>query len=169
MSKFNKWLLAIILFASIVYEIPTISAKGETVIINTKSLNVRTGPGLTYPVTGSMKQGERAEVLSTSGDWHEIRFGTGTGWIASWLVISENAKEASAMTAVSKVNALNIRTEPSLSAAVIGQMNAGETAVLTGRQGEWASIAKNGIDGWVHTDYITEIQQTEKEQSSYIK
>ena len=70
------------------------------------------------------------------------------------------------MTAVSKVNALNIRTEPSLSAAVIGQMTAGETAVLTGRQGEWASIAKNGIDGWVHTDYITEIQQSEKEQSS---
>ena len=72
------------------------------------------------------------------------------------------------MTAVSKVNALNIRTEPSLSAAVIGQMTAGETAVLTGRQGEWASIAKNGIDGWVHTDYITEIQQTEKGQSSSI-
>ena len=68
------------------------------------------------------------------------------------------------MTAVSKVNALNIRTEPSLSAAVIGQMNAGETAVMTGRQGEWASIVKNGIDGWVHTDYITEIQQSEKEQ-----
>lgn len=45
-------------------------------------------------------------------------------------------------------------------------MTAGETAVLTGRQGEWVSIAKNGIDGWVHTDYITEIQQTEKEQSS---
>ncbi|WP_252502862.1 N-acetylmuramoyl-L-alanine amidase [Sporosarcina sp. Marseille-Q4943] len=168
MSKFSKWILAIILFASIVCEMPTISAKGETIIINTKSLNVRSGPGLTYPVTGSMKKGERAEVLSTSGDWHEIRFGSGTGWIASWLVVNEEAKELAAMSAVSKVNALNIRTEPSLNAAVIGQMNAGESAVMTGRQGEWASIVKNGIDGWVHTDYITEIPQSEKRQTSTV-
>ena len=165
LSKLSKWILAIILIASIVCEMPTISAKGETIIINTKSLNVRSGPGLTYPVTGSMKQGERAEVLSTSGDWHEIRFGSSTGWIASWLVVSEAAKEQAPMTAVSKVNALNIRTEPSLSAAVIGQMNAGETAVMTGRQGEWVSIVKNGMDGWVHTDYITEIQQREHGQA----
>lgn len=160
LSKLSKWILAIILFASIVFEMPTISAKGETVIINTKSLNVRSGPGLTYPVTGSMKKGERAEVLATSGDWHEIRFGSGKGWIASWLVVSEEAKENAARTAVSKVNALNIRTEPSLNAAVIGQMNAGEAAVMTGRQGEWASIVKNGMEGWVHTDYITEVQQS---------
>lgn len=165
LSKSGKWILAIILFISIIYETPTISAKGETVIINTKSLNVRSGPGLTYPVTGSMKKGERAEVITTSGDWHEIRFGSGKGWIASWLVISEGAKENAAMTAVSKVNALNIRTEPSLSAAVIGQMNAGEAAVVTGRQGEWASIVKNGIDGWVHTDYITEIAQSANGQA----
>ncbi|MCM3710800.1 SH3 domain-containing protein [Sporosarcina luteola] len=165
MSKLIKWLLAIILFASIVCEMPIISAKGETIIINTKSLNVRSGPGLTYPVAGSMKQGERAEVLATSGDWYEVRFGSGTGWIASWLVVSEEAKELAPMNAVSKVNALNIRTEPSLNAAVIGQLNAGEAAVITGRQGEWASIVKNGMDGWVHTDYITEIQQSENGQA----
>ncbi|MCM3743444.1 N-acetylmuramoyl-L-alanine amidase [Sporosarcina luteola] len=165
MSKLIKWLLAIILFASIVCEMPIISAKGETIIINTKSLNVRSGPGLTYPVTGSMKQGERTEVLATSGDWHEIRFGSGTGWVASWLVVSEEAKKLSPRTAISKVSALNIRTEPSLSAAVVGQMNAGEAAVMTGRQGEWASIVLNGVDGWVHTDYITEIQQSENGQA----
>lgn len=168
LSKLSKWILAIILFASIVCEMPTISAKGETIVINTKSLNVRSGPGLTYPVTGSMKQGERAEVLSTSGDWHEIKFGSGTGWIASWLVVNEGAKELKPVTAISKVNALNIRSGPSLNTAVIGQLNAGEAAVVTGRQGEWASIVKNGIDGWVHTDYITEIQQSEKGQAGTV-
>ncbi|MCG7345043.1 N-acetylmuramoyl-L-alanine amidase [Sporosarcina sp. ACRSL] len=168
MSKFSKWILAIILLASIVFEMPIISAKGETVIINTKSLNVRSGPGLTYPVTGSMKKGERAEVLSTSGDWHEIKYGAGKGWIASWLVVSEETTALGEMTAVSKVNTLNIRTGPSLSAAVIGQLNAGESVVMTGRQGEWASIVKNGIDGWVHTDYITVVPQSEKEQTGTV-
>ncbi|WP_432358448.1 N-acetylmuramoyl-L-alanine amidase [Sporosarcina sp. UB5] len=165
MSKFSKWILAIILFASIVYEMPIISAKGETIIINTKSLNVRSGPGLTYPVIGSMKKGERAEVLSTSGDWFEIKSSSRTGWIASWLVVSDVAKGLTEKTVVSKVNALNIRTEPSLSAAVIGQMNAGEAALSTGQRGEWASIVKNGMDGWVHTAYITELQESENSQA----
>ena len=164
MSKVSKWILAFILTASIFCDMTIISAKGETVIINTKSLNVRSGPGLTYPVTGSMKMGEQAEVLSSSGDWHEVKVGTSTGWIASWLVVNEGAKEIVNTTAVSKVNALNIRTEPSLSSAVIGQLNAGEAFEIIGRNGEWASINKNGKDGWVHTDYISEVSQTDEGQ-----
>lgn len=164
MSKVSKWILAFILTASIFCDVTITSANGETVIINTKSLNVRSGPGLTYPVTGSMKMGEQAEVLSSSGDWHEVKVGTSTGWIASWLVVSDGAKEIVNTTAVSKVNALNIRTEPSLSSAVIGQLNAGEAFEITGRNGEWASIYKNGKDGWIHTDYISEVSQDDEGQ-----
>ena len=28
---------------------------------------------------------------------------------------------------------------------------------MTDRDGEWAAITFNGINGWVHTDYITEL------------
>ena len=28
---------------------------------------------------------------------------------------------------------------------------------MTGQDGEWAAITFNGINGWVHTDYITEL------------
>lgn len=164
MLKVCKWILAFILTVSIFCDMTITSAKGETVIINTKSLNVRSGPGLTYSVTGSMKMGEQAEVLSSSGDWHEVKVGTSTGWIASWLVVNEGAKKIVNTTAVSKVNALNIRTEPSLSSAVIGQLNAGEAFEIIGRNGEWASIKKNGKDGWVHTDYISEVSQTDEGQ-----
>ncbi|WHT47567.1 SH3 domain-containing protein [Sporosarcina thermotolerans] len=75
MSKLCKWILAFILIIAVNYDFPTISAKGETVIINTKSLNVRSGPGLTYSVTASMKLGDRVEVMSTNGDWYEVKSG----------------------------------------------------------------------------------------------
>lgn len=163
MSKSCKWILAFILFFSFVYELPPISAKGEMVTINTNSLNVRSGPGLTYTVTGSLKSGTRAEVISVSGEWLEIQMDSGTGWIASWLVKSDEASQSVDKTAVSKVDALNIRTGPSLSTAVISKMNAGDKAIITGRKGEWTAITRNGTDGWVHTDYITEVSETVSE------
>ncbi|MDN4607107.1 SH3 domain-containing protein [Sporosarcina highlanderae] len=168
MSKLCKGILAFILIIAITYDFPTISAKGETVIINTKSLNVRTGPGLTYPVTASLKMGDKVEIVSSSGDWHEIKVGSRTGWIASWLVVDQRAVGSAKRTAVSKVNALNIRLEPSTSAAVIGQLMAGDAVEVTGLKGEWASISKNGNNGWVHTDYITEISHSESGQAATI-
>ncbi|MBD7983065.1 N-acetylmuramoyl-L-alanine amidase [Sporosarcina sp. Sa2YVA2] len=161
MSRSCKWFLAFILLFSIIIDLPAVSANGETVTINTNSLNIRSGPGLTFPVTGSLKMGARVTVVSTQGDWLEIQMSSGSGWIASWLVKSDDAVKAANGTAVSKVNALNIRTEPSLNAAVIGKMNAGDNAIITSRKGEWASISRNGTDGWVHTAYITEVNAKE--------
>ncbi len=62
-----------------------------------------------------------------------------------------------ATTVVSRVNQLNIRSRSSISSAVLGRMAAGDEAIMTRQDGEWASITFNGINGWVHTDYITQL------------
>ena len=41
------------------------------------------------------------------------------------------------------------------SAPVLKQLNAGDVATKTGQQADWTSINVNGIEGWVHTTYIT--------------
>ncbi len=49
-----------------------------------------------------------------------------------------------------------------LGSAVLGRMAAGDEAMMTRQDGEWTSITYNGINGWVHTDYITQIvEQTD--------
>lgn len=159
LSTLMKWVLAFILLISIFHNTPSVLAGGETVTINTQSLNVRSGPGLTYPVVASLKKGDKAEIVSSSGDWYKIQLNSGTGWVASWLVLKNGVSESVQGTAVSKVDALNIRTEPTLNAAVIGKLSAGETVTVTGRQGQWASISRNGSQGWVHTDYISSVTQ----------
>ena len=55
----------------------------------------------------------------------------------------------------SQVNHLNVRANPSTSATVLKQMNAGDIATKTGQQGDWTSVNVNGIEGWVHTSYIS--------------
>ncbi|NMA52955.1 MAG: SH3 domain-containing protein, partial [Peptococcaceae bacterium] len=50
-------------------------------------VNIRSGPGTTNPVVGSVVQGNNLTVLGQEGDWYQVSLPTGgTGWIAGWLV-----------------------------------------------------------------------------------
>ncbi|WP_255452263.1 N-acetylmuramoyl-L-alanine amidase [Sporosarcina sp. ANT_H38] len=153
----SKWLIAYILLFSFSYDTPTIYANTESVTVDANSVHIRSGPGLTYSVTGSLSQGEQVDVISTSGDWYQIQLGNSSGWIASWLTASADHSNGTSTAIVSQVNQLNVRSSPSSSSAVLGRMAAGDEAVMTGQDGEWASITFNGTNGWVHTDYITQL------------
>lgn len=129
-----------------------VSATGSTV-------NIRTGPGLSYEVIGSMKQGDKAQQVSRSGDWIEIRHGNTEGWVASWLVNTEQAQETSAQTAVSSVDSLNIRAQADLSSAVLSKMNAGEQAEVIASHGDWTEVQFRNVRGFVSTQYISLTEQ----------
>ncbi|WP_318615149.1 N-acetylmuramoyl-L-alanine amidase [Sporosarcina sp. YIM B06819] len=161
MSKVSKWIIVGILLFTTFHSTPTTYANTQSVVVDTASLHIRSGPGLTYDVTGSLKKGTQVVVLSTSGDWLEIRDGNNSGWIAAWLTTSLDQSTASATTIVSRVDQLNIRSSPAIGSAVLGRMSAGDEALMTRQDGEWAAITYNGITGWVHSDYITKlVEQT---------
>ena len=98
------------------------------------------------------------EIISVSGDWLQLSAENGSGWIASWLTTSGDKANTGTTnsTIVSRVDSLNIRTSPSVSSAILGKMNAGDEAIMTVHDGDWAQVIVNGTKGWVHTDYITE-------------
>jgi uncharacterized protein YraI len=65
----------------------TAVAGGEVVTI-TQGANVRTGPGISYPAIGGIKQGDTAPVLGrdATGSWYEISYKgglAGLGWISA--------------------------------------------------------------------------------------
>ncbi|GKV68750.1 putative N-acetylmuramoyl-L-alanine amidase YrvJ [Sporosarcina sp. NCCP-2716] len=130
---------------------------GKKVIVHSPTLNIRSGPGLTYSVTGTLTDKTEVQVIDRSGEWLEISHEGKTGWIASWLTSGPQDTESNGKTVVSRVDSLNIRSAPSTSSAVIGKLRTGEPAKLLDYEGEWASIITNGTEGWVHTTYISEI------------
>ncbi|WP_269051927.1 N-acetylmuramoyl-L-alanine amidase [Sporosarcina sp. G11-34] len=158
MPKATKWVIVFTLLLTMLLNAPVADAKKQSVAIDSKSLNVRSGPGLTYDVIGSLKKGERVEIISVSGDWLQLSAENGSGWIASWLTTSGDKANTGTTnsTIVSRVDSLNIRTSPSVSSAILGKMNAGDEAIMTVHDGDWAQVIVNGTKGWVHTDYITE-------------
>lgn len=53
------------------------------VISDDGSLNVRSGPGTSYSVIGSLSTGKTADVVGVSGNWYKIKYGNDYGYINS--------------------------------------------------------------------------------------
>jgi lysozyme len=60
-------------------EIPPAVSLPETYgICNTSGLNVRSGPGTTYPITGGLTYGQRVRILNHKNGWAQVE--TPAGW-----------------------------------------------------------------------------------------
>ena len=154
MKRFGKVGLVLVLIFFLMPDLSKTKAQSDVAIVDTDHLNIRSGPGLSYSVTSTLKKGDQVNILSTSGDWHEIKYEDKSGWIATWYTVNENGNKNDAKI-TAKVNNLNVRATPSTSATILKQLNAGDVATKTGQQGDWTSVKVNGIEGWVHTTYIS--------------
>ena len=60
---------------------------GGTVEVTGTTVNVRSGPGTSHGILGSVRRGDRLAVLGESGNWFQVRMPDGrTGWIFNKLV-----------------------------------------------------------------------------------
>lgn len=167
MKKMLICAIAFILTFTLISEFSHANAQSDLTTVDAKTLNMRSGPGLSFGVITSLKKGDQAEIISVSGDWLQVKFNGKIGWIASWLTVSTQGKnEENNTKIVSQVNSLNVRSSPSIDAAVLGRMNAGDEATLIKRDGDWIYINLNGMNGWVHTDYISDITAKQKNEDS---
>jgi PKD repeat protein/ABC-type branched-subunit amino acid transport system substrate-binding protein len=67
---------------------PSPTARGVFVTIMSTAQNVRSGPGLNYPIIGLLRQGEQARLIGASIDfsWVVINFRGQQGWLATYLL-----------------------------------------------------------------------------------
>ncbi|MEH7390043.1 SH3 domain-containing protein [Bacillus sp. JJ1503] len=148
-------------------------AVGQTVTVGTDSLNIRKGPGLSYPIVAKAKKGEKYPSLSEKNEWIEVQLGNGVrGWVANWLVTKESAtisgssseKLEKNKTAIISTDGLRIRKGPGTSFPVIGTVNKGEAYTVHSMDGNWVNLQTSFGNGWVSSDFI-QIQTSSKTTS----
>ena len=127
-------------------------------------LNLREGPGLTYPVLKELKKGDHIEKIEQIGDWVQVQSGSTTGWVAAWLIQSaeQSTEAATSKNVVSQVNQLNVRNDASMSANVLTKLSAGDQATFIRQTGEWVQIQFGHVTGWVNVKYVSIIEQENK-------
>jgi len=155
LQKIMRTFFALILLLSFSPPLFT-QAEGTEVQSTVSNLNMRSGPGLAYPIISTIPKDERMLVLEQQGDWSKVRHESTEGWVAAWYTkrLGET-KEQTGQLVVSKVDRLNLRSQPSIDAAVLTQLSAGDQATMTGDHGQWVEISFNQVKGFVAKEYIT--------------
>lgn len=130
-----------------------LSAFAESAVVNTPSLKVRSGPGLTYEVIGSVKAGDELEILSKENDWYQIDYNGQQGWVASWLTTGSTSSVEN-QAAIVQVKTLNVRANASTSSSKLGQLAEGTSISVKSVKGDWLEIDYNGSSAWIHKEYV---------------
>jgi uncharacterized protein YraI len=142
------------------------------------NINIRSGPDLRYQKIGTLEIDQTAKILGASADnyWFLIVVpGTDDiqGWISRDYVIAQNEDKIPVVGSdpgfqstlqpgsafLTSTATVNVRAGPSLTFAVIGQLNEGQIAEIVGKteDGIWWAIKFPGADnqrGWVAAAYV---------------
>jgi len=133
----------------------------KTVYVNTPgmTLNVRSGPGTTYAILGSLKHGEKLSVTTENSSWYKLTFNGKTGYISASYVKDEPVSTAPPASeqktgTVNAPDGLNVRSGPGTSNAVIGGLAHGAKVTITGQSGDWYKIKYGNTEAWVSSAYV---------------
>lgn len=157
-------ILTIILFYSLIfastYEPNNAFAfddKQSDLIVSAEKLYLREGPGLSFPIIKTLKQNQELTFIEKQDDWYHVQVGDEEGWVASWLTSTKKTESEPSInkTAISQVDHLNLRSEPSVNSAILNQLNTGDEAEVLKEQNGWLQINYNGTTGWISSDYVS--------------
>ena len=134
--------------------------------VSASALNVRSGASTSSSIIGSLNNGAKVEIVSTSNGWHKIKYKNGYGYVsADYIKVDssntgnpevkpEEKPEATVKTGTVNASALNVRSGASTSSSVIGSLNRGAKVEIVSTSNGWHKIKfKNGY-GYVSADYI---------------
>jgi N-acetylmuramoyl-L-alanine amidase len=163
--KFVNLFLCAILVISFFKALPASAATDATV--NATSLNVRAEPRLSAKKVGSLKNGEKVNVIKVANGWANISFQGSMAWVSAEFLklnnVSAPKKNEPAVMKKAKVTAssLNVRKGPGISYSVIGSLKNGTLVTVQKTEGKWSTISYGNLTGWVSNAYLLDQQVQE--------
>ncbi|MGX4599167.1 SH3 domain-containing protein [Faecalimicrobium sp. JNUCC 81] len=144
----------------------TPEATKETKQVNTSSLNVRSGAGTNHSKIGSLKLGDKVEVISEGNGWSKIKFNGSTGYVSSQYLSKVNTSpetpqkpskpETSTQTKEVNTSSLNVRSGPGTNYSKIGSLKQGNKVEVISENNGWSNIKFSGKDGFVSSEYLSQ-------------
>lgn len=125
-----------------------------------KRLNIRAKASTSSDVVGYMEPGASAKIVSKSGNWAKIQYGSSFGYIKDDYYYTGNKVESYAKKLGLKktvtLNAnMNVRKKASTSSARLGGATKGSTYTLKKETAQWAAITFKGTTGYLKKTYLT--------------
>lgn len=120
-------------------------------------VNVRSSASEDGEVLGKLYNNSACTVLGTEGDWYKIHSGDVEGYIkAEFLALGDAnlAQSVGRRVADVKTESLNVRSEASTEAELLGQVPEGEELTVVEEKDGWVKVAIEEGDGWVSGEFV---------------
>ncbi len=143
---------------------------GKSGTVTTQHLNVRSGSGISYPVTSTITLGTKVTMYEKSNGFYKINYAGKTGYVSELYVkvtgqSSTNVivTAAPVSTTVDKItgignitaSSLNIRKAAAAGSNIMGVLKRNEKVNLYGSQNGFYKIKYNGQWGYISTTYVS--------------
>lgn len=131
--------------------------------ITTTRLNLRSGPGIGYPVLEVLKKGARFVVLEDLGGWLNVQAGGRIGYVDELYVtlhesgepaLGENLANFSASRTAQTTARVNLREGPGLEYAVLHTLQPGTRVDVFEDLGDWLNVFYEGRLAYIHENYV---------------
>lgn len=130
-------------------------ANFSTIKVDAAVVNVRTGPGLSYDIMSQVGAGDTVNVLEEKNEWYKVRLSNDKiGWVASWLVNNTEISAATNTIGTITGEQINIRSESSTDAEIIGTATKGTELTVLFQENGWTQVQYNQQVGWVSSKFV---------------
>jgi len=159
-----KKLIIIALIISIIASMPVVSASASSIAygaatVDTDSLRLRSGPGLSHSVVTLLSEGDIVVILErTNSEWYHVNFHGQTGYVSTEylrdILIAENFNAQGRVTG----DQVNIRARPNTTSDKLGTYPEGTVMTVIGINTGWYKVSHNGITGYIRSDFMDIIE-----------
>lgn len=141
-------------------------------VISGSVVNIRSGPGSDYEITGTLLKDTKVEILQNSGGWYKIKYANLQGWVYGEFISTTGtagtaaATNASSTTNTASINTrqvqvvngpVNVRSGPGTSYPVLDQIKDQSVYIIYGEKDGWYKIQLSDgtaayVAGWLVQD-----------------
>ncbi len=126
------------------------------VSLKSDEVNLRTGPGIRYPIKWIYKrQRLPVEIIEEFENWRKIKDSTGeSGWVYKGMVEGRR-------TALVKGEVRTLYQRPDITSKPLVKLEAGVVSNLLSCDEKWCEIEIAGLSGWISRDGIYGVYESE--------
>ncbi len=127
------------------------------VTLRSSEANLRTGPGVSYPVEWVFVRKEMpVEITAEFDTWRRIRDWEGSeGWVHQSMLSGKRA-------VIVMSEQRTIRRDPTTDAGVVARVQPGVIGALTKCKGEWCQVDMKGYKGWLKRSDVWGVYSNEQ-------
>ena len=151
----------------------TIGGTGVVAYANGDNVRVRTAPGFDADIVTEVAEGGTVEIvdgLFTAGDgtlWYQVSANGATGYMVSDYLANSGGMLSATTGDAMTIDAVNVRSGPSMADGILGTPAAGTWLTLTGENvNGWLSVNYDGYTGYIYGAFLTQDGETAMDGSS---